>query len=270
LKRAKASAAVDGPDLAGDVAGGVGGQEVHDAGDLLRAPQAPQRDLTADAVEDLLGHRLEHLRLDEARRDGVDGEADLVAVELVGLLEGERGLPGQRRREAEEAGLRRGVVRLADVAGLPDDRGDVDNPPRTALDHVLQRGAGHEEGAREVDGQDLVPVLVGHLEDRLVGRDAGVVDEDVQAPVVIDDLLHGAPAVLGRADVALMDGDRDLVFGELGLEGLGAFAIAAVARGDGGALGGQAVTDGGADAARAAGDHGDAALELIADGLERL
>ena len=87
---------------------------------------------------------------------------------------------------------------------------------------------------------------------------------------MVDDLLHGAPAVLGRADVALMDGHRDLVLGELGLEGLGALAIPAVAGGDGRALGSQAVADGGADAARAAGDHGDAALELLADGLERL
>ena len=86
--------------------------------------------------------------------------------------------------------------------------------------------------------------------------------------MVVDDLLHGAPAVLGRADVALVDGHRDLVLGELGLEGLGALAIAAIAGGDGGPLGGQAVADRGADAARAAGDQGDAALELLADGLD--
>ena len=108
------------------------------------------------------------------------------------------------------------------------------------------------------------------LEIVLSDGDAGVVDEDVQAPVMVDDLLHGAPAVLGRADVALVDGDRDLVLGELGLEGLGALAVAAVAGGDRGALRGQAVADRGADAARAAGDHGHAALELLADGRERL
>ena len=38
-------AAVDAPDLAGDVGGGVGGEEVHDPGDLLGPAEPAQRDL---------------------------------------------------------------------------------------------------------------------------------------------------------------------------------------------------------------------------------
>src|SRR6185437_10896954 len=57
----------------------------------------------------------------------------------------EESLPGQRLGQAEQAGLGRGVVDLADVAGLADGRGHVDDPAGTALDHVLDRGLGHEK-----------------------------------------------------------------------------------------------------------------------------
>jgi hypothetical protein len=76
--------AVHRPDLAGDVARGVGGQEVHDPRDLLRVPEAPHRHLRADPVEHLLRHRGQHVGLDEAGGDRVDRDADLVALELVG------------------------------------------------------------------------------------------------------------------------------------------------------------------------------------------
>ena len=133
--------------------------------------------------------------------------------------------------------------------------------PRSIM--CSQRRLGHEEGAGEVDGQDLVPVLVGHLEDRLVDRDAGVVDEDVEAAVLVDHLA--ARCAGSRRPSRRCPGGCEpvsLVLGELGLEGLGALAVAAVAGGDGGALRGEAAADRGADAARAAGDEGDAAREL--------
>jgi hypothetical protein len=97
----------------------------------------------------------------------------------------------------EQPALRRGVVGLADVAPLADDRRDVHDPAVVVLDHVRQRGLGHEEGAREVDREDLVPVLVVHLEHRLVDRDAGVVDEHVEPAVTVDDLGYDTPAILG-------------------------------------------------------------------------
>jgi hypothetical protein len=105
----------------------------------------------------------------------------------------------------EQAGLRCGVVRLADVSGLADDRGDVDDPARSALDHVRQHRLRHKERARQVDRDHLVPILVGHLQHGLVNRDAGVVDQDIEAAVLLDHVRHGAPAILGRADVALVD-----------------------------------------------------------------
>src|SRR4051812_23111976 len=41
--------AVDGPHLPRDVGGGVGAEEVHDPGDLVRAAEARERDLLLDA-----------------------------------------------------------------------------------------------------------------------------------------------------------------------------------------------------------------------------
>jgi hypothetical protein len=60
------------------------------------------------------------------------------------------------------------------------------------------------ERAREVDVEDLLPILVLHLEHRPVRRDARVVDQDVQATVLLDDLGDRPAAVVGRADVALV------------------------------------------------------------------
>src|SRR4051794_24182783 len=59
-------AAVDSPDLAGDVGGGVLAEEVDDARDLLGLAQAPERDLPLDHVEHLLGHGRHHLGVDVA------------------------------------------------------------------------------------------------------------------------------------------------------------------------------------------------------------
>src|SRR4051812_4238778 len=45
------------------------------------------------------------------------------------------------------------------------------------------------------------PVLVGELEHCAVDRDARVVDEDVQAAVLFEDLVDRPPAIPRRADV---------------------------------------------------------------------
>ena len=133
--------------------------------------------------------------------------------------------------------------------------------PGAPLDHVRQHRLAHEERAGQVDRQHLVPVLVGHLQHGLVDRDPGVVDEDVEAPVLLDDLVDGAPAVLRRADVALVERGGQPVLGQRVDERLGGLLIAAVAGRDVGALLGQAAADGRADPARAAGDERDASVQ---------
>ena len=77
--------------------------------------------------------------------------------------------------------------------------------------------------------------------------------------MALDHLVHGPPAVVGRADVALMDARGDAVLLELVQQLLGVLLVAAVAGGDHRALLGEAAADRGADAARAAGHEHDPA-----------
>ncbi len=128
---------------------------------------------------------------------------------------------------------------------------------------MLDRGLGHEEGAGQVDRDDLLPVLVGHLGHGPVDRDAGVVDQDVDPAVLVDHLVQDPAAVVRAADVALVHGDP--LAGEVGHGGgeelLRGFGAAPVARRDVGALAGQFTADGGADAAGPSGDQGHPVLD---------
>jgi hypothetical protein len=51
------------------------------------------------------------------------------------------------------------------------------------------------------------PVLVGHLGHGPVDRDAGVVHQDVDPALLVDHLVQHPAAVIGIADVALVNGD---------------------------------------------------------------
>ena len=91
--------------------------------------------------------------------------------------------------------------------------------------------------------------------ERAVAGDSGIVHEDVDGTDFGFDGLDACFAGGGVADVELEDRDAGL-----GLEGVGGLVVAAVIRGDLVALGLEARRDGGTDAARSAGDEGDAFL----------
>ena len=65
-------------------------------------------------------------------------------------------------------------------------RSEVDDPAESLLAHEDGGGLGGREVALEVDGDDLVPLLLAHVEDHAVAEDAGVVDEDVDAAELVD------------------------------------------------------------------------------------
>src|SRR6185437_452905 len=91
---------------AGDETGVVGGEEGDGAGDFERFAQAADRNLGDDLGADVFGYFHDHLGLAVAGRHAVDGDALL------------RDFAGQRHREAVHAGLGRGIVGLAELAGL--------------------------------------------------------------------------------------------------------------------------------------------------------
>src|SRR5207302_11114902 len=114
-----------------------------------------------------------------------------------------RSLEREALGEPEKSRLRSRVVRLTDVAGLADDRADVDDSPRPAVEHVIEDGLGHMKGPREVDLQHLMPLVDRHLANRFVERDAGVIDEIVDAALIPEHFSHDAVARLGVVDAAL-------------------------------------------------------------------
>jgi len=58
------------------------------------------------------------------------------------------------------------------------------------LDHVVECRFHHVEGAGEIDPEDGVPFVDSHPADRLVHRDAGIVDEDVDFAVALAHLVE--------------------------------------------------------------------------------
>src|ERR1700760_4322178 len=99
-----------------------------------------------------------------------------------------------------------------------------------------------------------MPVFYGHLADRAVDGDAGVVDQVVNVTVLLEDLGDHALAVLGNTNIALVDRARQPVAGELFAQSLGRVAIAGVPRGHMDARRRQSVGDGLPDATCSAGD----------------
>src|SRR5262249_38661576 len=114
------------------------------------------------------------------------------------------------------------------------------------------------------DRDDLVPFVFGHFGHGLVDRDAGVVDQDVEAAVEVDDLLDGSLTVSPAPDIALMNADLGAVTGgrQLGEELLCLFGVPAVPRGYRCALTGQALADRCTDTPGTTGHERNTAVEL--------
>src|SRR6185436_11959962 len=163
----------------------LGAQVDDQSGDFIGLAEAPERNLRQDLrVEDFLGYRGNHLGADVTRRDGVHGDALA------------RDLERERLGKAVDPGLGGGIVGLAESTLLPVHRRDVDHPAPAALDHAVHHLLGHVEARIEVGAHHRVPVGLGHLLERHVARDAGVVDQDVDHPDLGLDRVHLARAVV--------------------------------------------------------------------------
>ena len=165
-------AAPDVEHLAGDRLRLVGAERDDDGGDVRRVERVEAL-LRCAHLERLLGHARARVR-----REAVDGDA--VALELL----------RDDDREAGDARLRGAVVRLADVAEDARRARGADDASAHLLaglrllapvrGGVLRR----REVPFEVDGDDGVPLRLGHVHEHPVAEDPGVVDEDVEAAEV--------------------------------------------------------------------------------------
>ena len=120
--------------------------------------------------------------------DGVGGYA--VAAHIFGDHFGEAG-------DAAFGGAIVGLAAVADEAGLAAEGDD----PSGAL--LPEQDAGvfdYGEGALEVNGDDVVPFLFGHIEHHTVAQDAGAADRDVQPSEVVDGRLDDALAAVHSGD----------------------------------------------------------------------
>src|SRR5690606_29972380 len=119
----------------------------------------------------------------------------------------------ERRDDGEggDAGLGRAVVGLADVAVDARRRRGVDDAAvdllagLRLLAPVGSSPPGGGEGALEVDLDDEVPLLLGHVGEHAVAEDAGVVDEDVETAEGLDRLVDHALGGFPVADVGAVD-----------------------------------------------------------------
>ncbi len=84
---------------------------------------------------------------------------------------------------------------------LTDDRGQVDDVPGDAFEHVPHSSVRHEELPQEVARNDLVLLVVAHLQDGLVQCYRGIVDEDVELATFVEHFLHNPSTVVRRGDV---------------------------------------------------------------------
>jgi hypothetical protein len=152
-----------------------------------------------------------------------------------------------------------GVIDLSPVAQRADGRGH-DDLAVALLHHVFLCFTGAEKTAFEVDGDHGIPLVVAHSEEQVVPQDPRVVDQDVQAPEVLDDLGDRACDLIGPRDVAAhRDGVRPDVLHPL--DRVPAAVLGQVQHRDPGPGLGQAYRLRRADPASRAGDQGHALLQ---------
>ena len=134
---------------------------------------------------DVLGHRRRR-----QRSDRVHGDLLL------------RQLPGQRLREADDGGLGRAVVDLADGAHQPGGRGDVDDAAGAVHGQEWQRGLADGERASDMDVENELELLGRHLREHRRRDHPGVVHHDVKgAPGQFGGLLGRPGRLPGVAHV---------------------------------------------------------------------
>src|SRR5215831_20183364 len=93
-------------------------------------------------------------------------------------------------------------------------RGDVNDGAALVAAHQRNRPLGTEDVAHQVDVEDLFPARRARLVDLLVFADAGIVDEDVEAPELLRGTVDEVEACGLGTNVSVREGD----FGAGGLE----------------------------------------------------
>ena len=190
---------------------------------------------------------------------GVDGvDLDVGVAELLGEVDGEEieGGLGSVIGEALGVGDRRVLVRVKGEGA--EGAGKIDDATRGAFTEKREQVVGEQENGEEIGVEDLLEFGLGGLggavldEVALGGGKGGIVDEDIEAAVVLFYTGGSSGTVMGAGDVEL--DWEDIAEADGGLLGGCTFAGGEV---DGDALDGELAGSFEADAAVGAGDEGD-------------
>ena len=158
--------------LTGDVCRLVRRKKYRRRGHLRTRAQALGRYPHQDGLALFLVEFVGHGAGDETGRDQIRGHAAL------GVLRGDR------FDHPDHAGLARGVIGLTRIAGDADHGCDADHASKAAAHHAAHRRARQAERRGQIDGDDLIPILVAQLNQQVIPGYSSVGDEDVE-------LIHG-------------------------------------------------------------------------------
>jgi hypothetical protein len=193
-RRSNAAAAVDFEDDAGDEARFVGCEEHHGVGDVARRAEPSERDRRQERRAMRVGvaadKRRQHRRVRGARADGVDANPIRRQLDRERLAEHERGAL---------AGVVGGQVRPRPNGR---HRHGVENHPAALPPHYRHRVLRRQEHRLRVDRHQTIELLlvgVGDRRRRL--RQAGVVDDDIEASEPVDRRGDQRRDVVGRGNV---------------------------------------------------------------------
>jgi hypothetical protein len=119
--------------------------------------------------------------------------------------------------KSDHAGFRGTVGRFARVADdWPRDRRDVHDPPIVCGQHERKHGLRDVEGGLQIDGNAVIPLLFGKVGQRLRGGlggtanlgHAGIVDENMEAPITAQDFFY--ERVSARVVARICGGSKDI------------------------------------------------------------
>ena len=246
--------------MAGDEAGGVGGEEHYGVGDFRSRAHAAQGVGAADALQHFLGEQLLHTLPPHTlvadyfvRRGRHQAGADHIEAQAVAS-----GFAGQGFAQGDNAGFAGGIDGLAVLAHTPGIAADADDGAGLALNHMGQHGVDAVDGAPQVD-IDLLDVFgAGLVQEQAVNRPADVVDQDVDAAEAGDGFGNHRIGFGLVGDVGVNDGGGGAGAGGVvqgGDFGGDALAGGGIQFGDGDvtAFGGEGEDDGASDVVAAAG-----------------
>src|SRR5207253_8977249 len=123
-------------------------------------------------------------------------------------------------RQTRDRGLGGVVLQVAPACYNGTYGGDVNDGTARVAAHQRNRRLGTEDVAHQVDIEDLAPARCARLVDFLVFADAGVVDEDVEAPELLRGTVDEVEACGFGTNVSLREGDLGAAGLELGRHAL--------------------------------------------------